>query len=66
MQTRLLPMEQICKAVKRSAPYVRALADTGVIDSFVVAGTRWRAFPKAAIDQIKTHEKQKASEITEA
>jgi hypothetical protein len=65
MQTRLLSMEQICKAVKRSPPYVRALADSGAIDSFV-AGTGWRAFPKGAIDQIRAHERRKHSETVDA
>jgi hypothetical protein len=55
MLTRLLSMERICRVVKRSAPYVRALADSGAIDSFV-ADTGWRAFPKHAIEQIKAHE----------
>jgi len=58
MQTRLLTMDDVKKKVDRSAPYLRALADTGVIDSFIIG--RWRAFPPHAVDQIKKHEAQKA------
>jgi hypothetical protein len=41
------------------------LADSGVIDSFVVS-TGWRGFPKHAIDQIKQHETQKQAAIQDA
>jgi hypothetical protein len=63
MMTRLLSIERICRAVKRSAPYVRALADSGAIDSYI-ADTGWRAFPKHSIEQIKAHEARKASAST--
>lgn len=65
MQTRILSLAEVAKAVKRSHPYVRALADSGVIDSFVVS-TGWRGFPKHAIDQIKQHETQKQAAIQDA
>lgn len=58
-QVQLFSIEQICKLVKRTAPYVRALADSGVIDSYVVKGSGWRAFPRAAAEQIKAHEQQR-------
>jgi hypothetical protein len=59
-QVRLLSLQQICKAVRRSAPYVRALADSQVIDSYVSTGG-WRAFPRLAIEQIKAHEARRSS-----
>jgi hypothetical protein len=65
MQTRLLSLAQVCKAVKRSHPYVRALADSGVIDSYV-ASSGWRAFPRHAIEQVKQHEAQKALDVVDA
>lgn len=58
MQTRLLTLAEVAEEVGRSHPYIRALADTGVIDSYI-SGT-WRAFPPHAVDQIKKHEAQKA------
>jgi hypothetical protein len=58
MQTIMLSMAQVCKAVKRSPPYVRALADSGAVDSYFVPATGWRAFPRSAIEQIKAHERR--------
>lgn len=63
-QVQLLSIDQICKLAKRSAPYIRALADCGVIDSFVVKGSGWRAFPQGAVSQIKAHEQQKHIAVT--
>jgi hypothetical protein len=65
MQTRLLSMEEFCKAIKKSAPYARALADSGAIDSYI-AGSGWRAFPRASIEQARAHEKKKVSQVVEA
>ena len=65
MQTRLISLAQIAKAIKRSPPYVRALADSGVIDCYVASGG-WRAFPKHAIEQAKAHEAKKATEVVDA
>jgi hypothetical protein len=65
MLTRLISIEKVCKAVKRSAPYVRALADAGVIDAYVL-DTKWRAFPSRAIEQIRAHEARKTKETVEA
>jgi hypothetical protein len=65
MQTRLLSLAQLAKAVKRSHPYIRALADAGMVDSYVT-DTGWRAFPKHAIDQAKAHDAKKAAEVVEA
>jgi hypothetical protein len=63
MKTRLLSLKAVAKAIKRTAPYVRALADAGVIDSYVASGG-WRAFPLKAIEQAKAHEAKKAAEET--
>ena len=65
MQTRLISLSQLCRAVKRSHPYVRALADSGVIDSYV-ASSGWRAFPRHAIDQVREHDARKRAEIVDA
>jgi hypothetical protein len=65
MQTRLLSLAQLAKAVKRSHPFVRALADSGVVDSFVTSAG-WRAFPKHAVDQARAHIEKKAAEVVDA
>lgn len=65
MQTRLISLKQLSRALKRSAPYVRALADSGVIDCYI-ASSGWRAFPKHAIDQAKAHEAKKSAEVVDA
>jgi hypothetical protein len=65
MQTFLLSMGEVCKGAKKSPPYVRALADSGAIDSYYVPATGWRAFPHSAIDQIKRHERRKAAAGTQ-
>jgi len=63
-QIRLLSIEQVCKAVRLSAPYVRALADAGTIDSFIIS-SGWRAFPREVIGQIQQHEARKAADALE-
>jgi hypothetical protein len=65
MLTRLLSIEKVCRAVKRSTPYVRGLADSGLIDSYVVEPTGWRAFPKHAIDQIRAHQARQSEQAAE-
>jgi hypothetical protein len=65
MQTRLISLAKVAKAIKRSHPYTRALADAGIIDSYVASGG-WRAFPEHAIDQAKAHEARKAAEVVDA
>lgn len=62
-QVRLLSMADLCKQTKRSAPYLRALADSGAIDSFVVSGSGWRAFPRVAVQQVRDHEQRKAAVV---
>ena len=65
MQTRLLSLAEVAKATKRSHPYIRALADSGTIDSYYTS-TGWRAFPKVAIDQVVQHDAKKAAQVLEA
>ena len=65
MQTRLLSMSQVCRATKRSPPYIRALADSGAIDSYVVSGTNWRAFPRIAVEQVRDHEQRREANTCE-
>jgi hypothetical protein len=64
MITRLLSITKVCRAVNRSAPYVRALAAAGLVDVFI-CGNRWRAFPAHAIEQIKAHEAKVKAESRE-
>ncbi len=65
MQTRLLSLAEVAKAAKRSHPYIRALADSGVIDSYVTS-TGWRAFGREAVAQVRTHDAKKAAAVVDA
>jgi hypothetical protein len=60
MQVKLLSLAEVARAVKRSLPYVRALADSGAVDSYICS-SGWRGFPPHALDQIKAHEKRRAT-----
>jgi hypothetical protein len=61
-QIKLLTLADVCKTVKRSQPYIRALADASLIDSYILE-SGWRGFPKQAIQQIRDHEAQKAKTL---
>jgi hypothetical protein len=61
VQVHLLSIAEVCKAVKRSMPYIRALADSGAVDSYICS-SGWRGFPAHALDQIRAHEKRRTSE----
>jgi hypothetical protein len=64
MQTRLLSLAEVARATKRSHPYIRALADSGVVDSYVTS-TGWRAFGRQAIDQVRAHDIKKAAAVAD-
>ncbi len=61
MQVKLLSLAEVARAFRRSAPYIRALADSGAVDSYVCS-SGWRGFPPHALDQIRAHERRRASE----
>jgi hypothetical protein len=58
MPTKVISIERLRRLTRRSSPYIRALADSGAIDSYIT-DSGWRCFPEHAAEQLKRHEAER-------